>query len=159
MTSSRVDFDLDIDLFFPMIPEEDILKNVLTRELFNYFLKEGFKVVAARDVDGFEAPPAFRNDGYGDQQPKRPDIVGYHPIDKSYMIGIARTGIHDFESESSLTEYNVFLDQRDKTTNEPFKLCIIAPASKLDELTTLITRYIHPDYYPSIVFLRSSKCD
>lgn len=137
--------------------EDHALKESLTRELYDYFLKEGFTIIAARGIAGFHLPPPFRNDGYGDQQPKRPDIVGFHPLKKHYMIGIARTGIDDLESEASLTEYNVFLDQRDKATNEPFRLCIVAPSSRMNDLTTLITRYIHPDYYPRLLFVRSEK--
>jgi hypothetical protein len=137
---------------------QESYRSIMLREVADYFIKEGYTIVAAKELDNHKRPPAFRNDGYGDQKNKTPDIVGIHQGKKIYMIGIVRTGENDLESENSLTEYNVFLDQKDKTTSTPFLLCIIVPSSKMNEMTTLITRYIHPDYYPRISLIASTKC-
>ena len=137
--------------------EDSLKRSILLRELVDYFLHEGFKVIAAKELEGYPPPPAFRNDGYGDQQPKSPDVIGYHSAKRYYMSGIVRTG-NDVESDSSLTEYNVFLDQKDKVTSESFRLCIIIPSSKINELTTFMTHYIHPDYWYRIVMIESTKC-
>ena len=138
--------------------DQNSIRALLRQELLDQFIGEGLRIVAAKEVQGFQRPPALRNDGYGDQQSKRPDAIAFHPSKKYYVIGIVRTGDGDIESEESLTEYNVFLDQKDKTTNEPFRLWIIAPKRAVDEVTTLMTRYIHPDYWRRITMLRSSRC-
>lgn len=131
---------------------------VMTQELADYFIREGYAIIAAKQLQGYRRPPAFRNDGYGDQKDKRPEMVGIHTQHKRYMIGIVRTGKNDLESEASLTEYNVFLDQKDNTTGAPFSLCIIMPSSLLNEMTTFITRYLHPDFYARIVLIPSRTC-
>ena len=141
-----------------MISDRDSLRALLRQELLDQFVTEGLRIIAAHEMKGFQRPPALKNDGYGDQKSKRPDAIAFHPSKKYYVIGIVRTGDGDIESEESLTEYNVFLDQKDKATQEPFRLWIIAPQRAVDEVTTLMTRYIHPDYWNRITMVRSSRC-
>lgn len=138
-----------------MIPDDSRL-DVLRKELIDQLTAVGYRIIAAKNTVGFEPPPALKNDGYGDQKNKRPDIVALDPLNKFYIVGIVRTGDGDIESDESLTEYNVFLDQIDKTTRTPFRLWIIAPAKAADELTVLMTRYIHPDRIPQITIVKSS---
>ncbi len=133
--------------------EEKRLK--LVRELLEYFLNENFEAIAAKNVNGFVEPDAIHNDGFGDQEDKQPDVIAIDKSDKCVLLGIARTGEGDLESEGSLTEYNVFLDQADDKYRKPYRLYIIAPANRISELTSLITHYIHRDYWNRITFVSS----
>ena len=127
----------------------------LVEELHEYFVKEGYEPIAARNIRGLQEPDPIPNDGFGDQEDKQPDVIALDKPQQCFLLGIARTGEGDFESESSLTEYNVFLDQVDGRYNKPYRLYIIAPSGKISQLTSLITHYIHPDYWHKITFVSS----
>jgi len=71
------------------------------------------------------------------------------------MIGEAKTGNNDFESDHALTQYNVFLDQSDREAGQQAVLHVIVPSSKVPEFNSLITHYIHRDYWESIVLVSS----
>src|SRR5713226_2213264 len=125
------------------------------QELLEYFLKESFETIAARNVDGYVEPDPIHNDGFGDQEDKQPDVVAFDKSEKRFLLGIARTGNEDLESEGSLTEYNVFLDQVDEKYQKPYRLYIIAPSNRMSELTSLITHYIHREYWNRVTFVSS----
>lgn len=127
----------------------------LVRELLEYFNEQRFQTIAARNIEGYAEPEAIHNEGFGDQEDKRPDILAYDGVEKCFLLGIVRTGEKDFESEESLTEYNVFLDQVDERYNKPYRLFIIAPSNKISQLTSLITHYIHREYWHRIIFVSS----
>ena len=139
------------------MPEIDEIRILLRRELLEYLLADGFTVLAAKDTDGYVEPVPEHNDGYGDQADKSPDVLAYDPREKRRIFGIVRTGVNDLESEGSLTEYNVFLDQTDKMTGDPCRLYIIIPPSKIQDLTALMTHYIHRDYWFKIVLVSSTR--
>jgi len=127
----------------------------LVYELLEYFLKEDFETITARNVDGYVEPDSIHNDGFGDQEDKQPDVVAFDKSEKRFLLGIARTGNEDLESEGSLTEYNVFLDQVDEKYQKPYRLYIIAPSNRMSELTSLITHYIHREYWNRVTFVSS----
>lgn len=137
-----------------MIDDEE--KRVqLVHELLEYFLKENFETVAARDVSGYRQPQAIHNEGFGDQEDKQPDLIAFDRARQCFLLGVARTGEQDLESEGSLTEYNVFLDQVDDRFGKPYRLYIITPSNKINQLTSLITHYIHREYWHRITFVSS----
>ena len=127
----------------------------LVEELVTVFQQNGFEVLAADNVSGFPSPNRLSNDGYGDQEPKSPDVYAFDPATMRYIIGEAKTGDDDLETEHSLTQYNVFLDQFDENTSRQARLYIILPSDKVAEFYTLITHYIHRDYWGSIVIVQS----
>ncbi len=129
----------------------------LIHELVEIFEREGFQISEAYDEEGFAQPVELHNDGYGDQLDKAPDIRAYDPKNKQYILGEAKTGLDDLETEHALTQYNVFLDQSDKRTGRKFLLYIILPSLKLPEFNTLITHYIHRDYWANIVLVNSVR--
>jgi hypothetical protein len=129
----------------------------LVAELLSLFLERGFTILAADGVKGYPQPTRLRNDGYGDQESKAPDIYAYDEKQKRFVIGEAKTGDADFETEHSLTQYNVFLDQFDSSTGMQAQLFVIVPADKIAEFNTLITHYIHRDYWSSIVLVSSKS--
>jgi hypothetical protein len=128
----------------------------LVEELVEIFRDRGYKILAADGVTGLPLARPLPNDGYGDQQAKAPDIYAFDETTRCYIIGEAKTGDGDLETEHALTQYNVFLDQFDKHTGAPAILFIILPALKIPEFNSLITHYIHPDYWSKIVVVRSN---
>ncbi|MGB2869452.1 MAG: hypothetical protein WBD36_13435 [Bacteroidota bacterium] len=141
-----------------MRKESDLTKHLaLVQELVDIFLREEFLISGADGIDGYSPPLELRNEGYGDQEDKMPDVYAYDETRKCYIIGEAKTGAGDFESEHSLTQYNVFLDQFHRITGNQAILYVIVPASKIPEFNSLITHYIHPEYWKSIVLVSSTN--
>jgi hypothetical protein len=127
----------------------------LVAELVAIFRERGYKLLGADGVAGVPLPRPLPNDGYGDQQNKAPDIYAFDEATGCTIIGEAKTGKGDLETDHALTQYNVFLDQFDKRTGAPAVLFIILPADKIPEFNSLITHYIHRDYWGKIVVVSS----
>ncbi len=137
---------------------EDIEKHQsLIDELVQIFVAKGFGVTEAEGRVDFQPPRPLWNDGYGDQEDKAPDIYAYDPVEKVHILGEAKTGLSDLETDHALTQYNVFLDQLDKRTGRHSKLYIILPAQKVPEFNTLITHYIHREYWHNLVVVSSVR--
>jgi hypothetical protein len=134
-------------------------KSILVRELYEYFLSQNFQIVSAIDVEGIRYPKPLINDGYGDQENKMPEILAYDPKENCFIIGATRTSKDELASEESLTEYNVFLDQKDAATNTPYRLYVNVPATLVNEFHSLVREYIHREYWHKIVVIGSSKID
>ena len=130
----------------------------LIRELHEVFQQRGFEIVGAEGIEGLGLPRPLPNDGYGDQESKAPDLCALDKITGCSIIGEAKTGDGDFETDHALTQYNVFLDQFDAQTGAPAVLFVIVPSSKVPEFNALITHYIHPDYWSRIVVVSSQTC-
>ena len=73
------------------------------------------------------------------------------------MIGEAKTGAGDFESEHSLTQYSVFLDQFSRSSGKPSYCYIIVPSNKVAEFQALITHFIHREDWVRMTVVTSSK--
>ena len=129
---------------------------LLIDELVEVFRKEGFRILGADGVAGISRVKMLPNDGYGDQQAKTPDVYAFDPKRQRHIIGEAKTGNGDLETEHALTQYNVFLDQFDRSTGKQALLYIILPPSCIPEFNTLITHYIHREYWGSIVLVSST---
>ena len=127
----------------------------LVEELLQIFRQSGFRILGADGVPGVPRTKRLHNDGYGDQQDKAPDLYAYDEKSGRYVIGEAKTGSGDFETEHALTQYNVFLDQFDSKTGAQALFYIIVPSSQAVEFNTLITHYIHRDYWQSIILVSS----
>ena len=138
-------------------PQDKEKHQSLIAELVEIFLRDGFAISEADGQKGYAAPRRLHNDGYGDQQEKAPDIRAYDAKNQQHILGEAKTGSADLETDHALTQYNVFLDQEDKRTGKKFKLYIILPSMKVPEFNTLITHYIHRDYWQNIVLVNSSR--
>lgn len=128
---------------------------MLVDELVGIFKERGFRILGAENVAGFGPVRPLPNDGYGDQEAKAPDIFAYDPKNRCYVIGEAKTGEGDLETDHALTQYNVYLDQFDNREATRATLYIILPALKVPEFNSLITHYIHPDYWKHIVVVTS----
>ncbi|HTY39388.1 MAG TPA: hypothetical protein VMH23_19885 [Bacteroidota bacterium] len=127
----------------------------LVNELLEILKERGYKILGADGVSGLPLPRPLPNDGYGDQQSKAPDIYAFDETTGCHIIGEAKTGNGDLETEHALTQYNVFLDQFDKHSGAPAILFVIVPPSVIPEFNSLITHYIHRDYWSKIVLVGS----
>jgi len=137
---------------------DDLTKHqALVGELVELFLHEGYLVSGAEGVEGYAQPPELSNDGYGDQEDKAPDVYAYDQKRKVYIIGEAKTGEGDFETEHALTQYNVFLDQITRTSGKPFYCYMIVPSSRVAPFQALLTHYIHREFWHRLVFVSSSR--
>ena len=125
-------------------------RQLLIDELRALFVRSGLKIIGSGGSGSYDPPPKLRNEGYGDQEDKRPDIFAIDETTGHYVIGLARLGVGDLETDHALTQYNVFLDQFDPRTGERARMIVILPASKVAEFNTLITHYIHPELWGSI---------
>jgi hypothetical protein len=141
-----------------MRSEEDEAKHrSLVEELVELFRHEEYDISGADGVEGYYPPVELQNDGYGDQDDKTPDVYAFDKKEKRYIIGEAKTGKEDFESEHSLTQYNVFVDQIHQSTNKRALFYIIVPSSRAAEFNTLITHYIHYELWGNIVVVQSRR--
>jgi hypothetical protein len=120
-------------------------------------LHEGFTVSAADGMTGYALPLELTNDGYGDQEDKAPDVYAYDAKRKCYVIGEAKTGAGDLETNHALTQWNVYLDQSHPRTGHPSYLYVILPSSKVPLFQALLTHYIHRDYWDRVVVVSSSR--
>lgn len=139
-----------------MRSSEDLAKHQsLISELVEIFQREGFTVTEVEGQTEYQSPREFHNDGYGDQEDKAPDVYAYDPKNKIHILGEAKTGTDDLETDHALTQYNVFLDQEERRTGKRSKLYIILPSLKVPEFNTLITHYIHREYWHNITVVSS----
>lgn len=129
----------------------------LVRELLEVFRQENFDILGAEYSDDFPTPKPLHNDGYGDQEDKAPDIFAFDRVRQRYIIGEAKTGMDDLETDHALTQYNVFLDQFQGGTGRQALLYVIVPESFVPEFNSLITHYIHREYWDSIVVVSSNR--
>ena len=123
----------------------------LVEELVSVLRDEGYRVLNAEGVEGLPPARPLHNNGFGDQEDKVPDVYALDERKRCYAIGEAKTG----DSEHALTQYNVFLDQSDAATGRQTLLYVIVPSSKVPEFNSLITHYIHRDYWRNIVLVSS----
>lgn len=128
----------------------------LVEELVEILKEKGFRILGADNVAGCPPSRPLPNDGYGDQEAKSPDVIAFDQKNRCFIIGEAKTGEGDLETDHALTQYNVFLDQFDARQGTRATFYMILPASKVPEFNSLITHYIHPDYWKHIVVVTSS---
>jgi len=130
-------------------------KKDFINELVEYFISQEFNVISARDITGYNIPPLLKNDGFGDQLNRSPDVLAYDPENNCYVIGIVRMNNNELDTEDALTEYNVFLDQFDTKTGQPYRLYILVPEECINNLTSIITHYIHREYWNRVIIVSS----
>lgn len=131
-------------------------KNRLVRELVAYLREEGVDVKGARGIEGLHAPPAIANDGYGSARPRRADVVGFDPQKRRIVFGLVRPGRGSLDSEDALEEYNVFLDHNAGAGERASALYVIMPQDLLNEFTSIVTHYLHREYWHRVVAVGST---
>lgn len=138
-------------------PEDFIKHQSLVHELIEYFRQEGFNVITADGIDGFSPPTELKNEGYGDQEDKVPDIFAFSLMDQRYVIGEAKTGADDFDTEESLTQYSVFADQLHPVLKKRALAFFIIPSGRTSEFQNIITHYVHREFWENIIVVQSKN--
>jgi hypothetical protein len=155
---------LDDISFLPELPylESHREKNMTSREelieeLIEYFRANGLAVHGARGADGYKMPPPIPNDGYGDQRPRMPDVVGMDTEHRRIVFGVIRTRREELDSESALTDYNVYLDHRSNAGDQSSRLVVMVPQGLESAFMDLITHYIHREYWHRVTTVTSRQ--
>jgi hypothetical protein len=136
-------------------PMEETKKR-LVHELVAYLRKEGVEIKGARGIEGMDAPPSIANDGFGSARPRRADVVGFDPEKRRIVFGLARPGRKSLDSEDALEEYNVFLDHNAGAGERASALYVIMPQDLLNEFTSIVTHYMHREYWHRVVAVGST---
>jgi len=130
---------------------------VLKNELVAYFEREKFRIYGVKDSEEYPAPSFLPNDGYGDQEDKQPDILAFDEKNECFIIGLIKQTKESLEAEESQTEYNVFLDQKDAQSGQPYRLYIIVPSSLANDIMDFMMHYIHREYWYRITVVASQE--
>jgi hypothetical protein len=129
----------------------DALREEMLQHLVRIFIREGYTVKGVRGLEGFDTPRAIRNRGFGSGRDRVPDVVGMDAEKKRIVFGLVRPDRKSLDTEEALEEYNVFLDHNEGLNTRASLLLVLAPATLLPEFTSMITHYIHREYWHRIV--------
>ena len=131
-------------------------ENRLVHKLVAYLREEGVEIKGARGIEGLDAPPPVANDGYGSARPRRADIVGFDPQKRRVVFGLVRPDRRSLDSEEALEEYNVFLDHNARAGERASAVYVIMPQDLLNEFTSIVTHYMHREYWHRMVAVGST---
>ena len=123
----------------------------MLQHLVRAFIREGYTVKGVLGLEGFDRPPVIQNRGFGSRRDRVPDVVGIDEVRKRIVFGLVRGDRKSLDSEDALEEYNVFLDHNEGLESKASILLVQIPASLLNEFTSIITHYIHREYWHRIV--------
>jgi len=132
-------------------------REALVRSLIGVFDNAGYVIHGASGIEGFDHPPSIRNDGYGSGRPRIPDVVGFDRDRRRIVFGLVKTTRESLDSEDALEEYNVFLDHNAGLGESASVLVIMMPQDYLPEFMSIITHYIHREYWHRIVPVASGQ--
>ncbi len=140
--------------------QEHFEHNVDERRTMIQALAENFKINditihAAVDIEGLPLPKLFPNPGFGDQRRKQPHILGVHNKSGELYIGLVKTKDDDLTDESSLTEYDLYMDMTMK--QEGIRFCIMMHEHRIQHFNSFITHYLHPDFWPNMMVIAYSE--
>jgi len=127
----------------------------LVEELVEYFLNQKYVVHGATGLQGYNMPPSIPNDGFGDMQRRVPEVVGLDRENQRIVFGVIREKREDLDTEQSLTDYNVFLDHRQAAGNQASQLVVLLPPSLITDFTTIVTHYVHREYWHRVITISS----
>lgn len=133
------------------MPDAELTVEAMTKELIAFLRGEGIDVKGARGVAGLDPPPPITNDGFGSARPRRPDVIGFDPAKRRIVFGVVRPDRRSLDSEDALEEYNVFLDHNARAGEQASVLYVIMPTDLIVEFTSLVTHYIHREYWHRVV--------
>jgi hypothetical protein len=123
----------------------------MLQRLVHTFIREGYTVKGVKGLEGFDSPTAIRNHGFGSRQDRTPDVVGFDGARRRIVFGLVRGDRKSLDSEEALEEYNVFLDHNEGLKEQASLLLVEVPAEFLAEFTSMITHYIHREYWHRVV--------
>ena len=129
----------------------------MRKELIDLLRGEGIEIKGARGVAEFAPPPSIANDGFGSARPHRPDVIGFDPVQRRVVLGVVRPDRRSLDSEEALEEYNVFLDHNARAGPRASILYVIMPEGLVNEFTSIMTHYIHREYWHRVVIVRAGE--
>ncbi len=130
--------------------------HTLVARLVDYLKAEGVEIKGAAGITGMALPPPIANDGYGSARPRRADVIGFDGAKRRVVFGLVRPDRESLDSEESLEEYNVFLDHNARAGDQASALYVIMPEHLLNEFTSIVTHYIHREYWHRVVAVGST---
>jgi hypothetical protein len=151
---SGVSFFSDSVIFMNAMTIE---RNQFVEELIEYFLSQKYVVHGALGTQGYEPPPAIRNDGFGDLHARVPDVIGLDREKKRIVFGIVRENREELDAEKSLTDYNVYLDHNHAAGDNASQLVVLLPSSLITDFNTILTHYIHREYWHRVTTVTSRR--
>jgi hypothetical protein len=128
----------------------------MVEELVRLFGSRGYEIHGAAGVEGRDVPPAVRNEGFGSGKPRRPDVIGHDREAGRIVFGLVRETRKDLDTEESLEEYNVFLDHNAGLGPRASLLLVLMPPPLIPEFTSILTHYIHRDYWHRVLPVAST---
>jgi len=137
------------------VPEAGNIIETMTQELIALLQGEGIDIKGARGVAGFDPPPAIANDGFGSARPRRPAVLGFDSEKRRIVFGVVRPDRNSLDSEDALEEYNVFLDHNARAGPQASVLYVIMPEELVNEFTSIMTHYIHREYWHRVIIVRA----
>ncbi len=136
--------------------ETENKRTAFISELLALLKTEESRILGVKGISGYPLPPSMHNDGYGDQRDKMPDILARDLVHDETIIGIVRLTIEEIESEQSLTELDVFFDQKDNN-GQPCRILLIVPSTIVAEVNSCITHYLHRDLWQQLTIVAGKK--
>ncbi len=131
--------------------KEALLREEMLQHLVRTFIREGYTVKGVLGLEGFATPPAIRNRGFGSGRDRVPDVVGLDEMRKRIVFGLVREDRKSLDAEDALEEYNVFLDHNEGLEGKASLLLVLMPGLLVPEFTSMITHYIHREYWHRVV--------
>jgi hypothetical protein len=128
----------------------------MVEELVRLFVARGYDVRGAAGIEGHDSPPPVRNEGFGSGKPHRPDVIGHDREAGRIVFGLVREKRTDLDTEESLEEYNVYLDHNAGLGQRASLLLVLMPPALIPEFTSILTHYIHRDYWHRVLPVASS---
>jgi hypothetical protein len=131
------------------------VRAAMIAELIRLFEAKGYELHGAAGMTDRE-PPSIKNDGFGSGRARKPAVVGYEPGEKRIVFGLVRENRKSLDSEESLEEYNVFLDHNAGLGKQASLVLVLMPPELIPEFTSIITHYIHREYWHRIIPVAST---
>ena len=126
-------------------------RDLLVQTLVDLLNSEGIEVKGARGLKGLEMPPEIANQGFGSARDKRPDVIGFDQKHRRVVFGLVREDRLSLDTEEALEEYNVFLDHNATLGERASTVYVMMPQDLVAEFTSIITHYIHRDYWHRLI--------
>jgi len=133
------------------VDTNSLVRAAMLDDLVGVFKREGYIVKGVKDLEQYADPPLVKNSGFGSGRPRMPDVAGLDKARRRIVFGLVRTNRKSLDTEEALEEYNVFLDHNESLGPRASLLLIEMPAHLLPEFTSMITHYIHREYWHRII--------
>ena len=133
------------------VDTNDLIRAAMLDDLVGVFKREGYVIQGVKGLEGFDPPPMVKNSGFGSGRARMPDVAGLDSARRRLVFGVVRPNRKSLDTEEALEEYNVFLDHNESLGPQASLLLVEMPVHLLPEFTSMITHYIHREYWHRII--------